>query len=147
MNTLTVPTPPAAPRGSTVAWTVLIWTGVLLLALMWGGATWLALTVLDLLSSATAAGELTDWKQILQGWQAPVWLAWLMEWLGWDTLQNWREGLAWLLDGLMRTLPWLREAVSWLRPLVWTIWGIGMIGLLLLGAVLQALVRWMVRTG
>jgi hypothetical protein len=39
----------------------------------------------------------------------------------------------------------LAEALSWLQPVLWVLWAVGVLALLVLGGVLHAWVRWMIR--
>lgn len=121
----------------TVVWHALVWGGVLLLALLWSLFSWAAHAVLGWDGWARGA----DWMKEMPPLPLPEWLQQL---LGIAWLENLREWLgewgpeihAWLV-GLMGSLP---ELGGWLQGVVWLVWGFGMAGLLLVGALLSGFI-------
>jgi len=107
---------------------VIIWSVFLLLALLWtAGAGLLALLTewsIGLLASGSAA-DLVD-----RAAQVPV-PAWLTPWID---LAGWRELLQWftsLLQTVSALLPSASQSLGWLVPLICILWGLGLLGLLL----------------
>lgn len=107
---------------------VIIWSVFLLLALLWtAGAGLFALLTewsIDLLATGSAA------DLVYRAGQIPV-PAWLAPWLD---LAGWRELLQWftsLLQTVSALLPSASQSLGWLVPLICILWGLGLLGLLL----------------
>ena len=98
-----------------------LWTGMA--ALLSGGLKWAA--------GALASGSAADLAQAVASWQLPTWLVHGLD-LGW--LMALQAALVDGVDMVQRWWPGVGEAVGWLVPLVWITWGIGMVVLVLLGA-------------
>lgn len=127
-------------------WTTLIWLVVALLAALWSGGAWLLGSLLSwVVDTAGATPAATDWVAVFKTWEPPPWLMQMSAWLGWGDVAQW-QGLAQaVMEGLATSWPWLAEALSWLQPVLVVIWVVGLLALLVLGGLVHAWVRWMVR--
>ncbi|TDM08215.1 MAG: hypothetical protein C4K60_01590 [Ideonella sp. MAG2] len=126
-------------------WTTLIWSVVGLLAALWSGGAWLLGGLLSWVVDTASVTPAADWAAVFKTWEPPPWLVQLSAWMGWGDVAQW-QGLAQaLMEGLATTWPWLGEALSWLKPVVVILWVIGLLVLLVLGGLVHAWVRWMIR--
>lgn len=105
----------------------LLWIVVALMALLWTGLAWLGATLLGAVS--TQAGSMQDLGQVVSSVPIPAWLGW---WMDTQALEATRAAMTDLLGWLGTWAPDLGTLVSWLQPVIWVGWGLGM--LLLLGA-------------
>lgn len=116
-------------------WHALVWAPMALLTLLWTGAC-LALHWL-LTGPDWSAGAVQDWMGWLERWQIPVWLA---AWLPMDAitaLKAWLTALGPWIESLLAHAPAL---LTWLVPLLWIGWGLGVVVLVLLGVMGSVLV-------
>lgn len=130
----------------------MIWTVGGLLAAAWSVALALVALLLglvgDLLQRAGPAGATvpalpTEVPAGLASW-LPTWLpAWMQA-----SLTAWIDPAAWaaLVQGVQQALsvgqsvlPALGSATGWIETLVWIVWGLGMLGLLVVAAVSHGL--------
>lgn len=95
-----------------------VWTGVL--ALTASLVAWTS-SALQQAGGAMPSGELP----------AMALPAWLTAWIGPDTLQAWQAAAVQALDAVKGVLPHVGAATGWLEPVVWIVWGLGMLALLL----------------
>jgi hypothetical protein len=105
----------------------IIWSAFLLLAVLWtaGAALFAQLTEWSL--GLLASGSATDLVDRVAQIPIPPWLA------PWIDLSGWQELVAWftaVLQSISAMLPAAGQSLGWLVPLVWIIWGIGMLALL-----------------
>lgn len=113
----------------------LVWSVCALLALLWsaalaaaGAVTALAALALEQAGSAGTAATLPA--------QMPPWLAPWVDPASWQWL---REAAIAVVDGALSILPALGTLAGWLEPVLWAVWGLGLLLLLGLGAVLHSL--------
>lgn len=121
-------------------WHALIWIPMALAMGLWSLLCWALASLLS--GPDWSASDSTEWLAWLENWQIPLWLT---EWLPMHTITA-------LKALLVEWGPWLQDALSqapallgWLAPLVWATWGLGLIGLLLLGGVGSVLVAAVTR--
>ncbi len=107
---------------------VIIWSVFLLLAVLWTAGAGLLALLTEWSIGLLASGSATD--LVDRAGQIPV-PAWLAPWLD---LAGWRELLQWftsVLQTVSALLPSASQSLGWLVPLIWILWGIGLVGLLL----------------
>ena len=108
-----------------------IFFGVLLLC--WSGTLWAVNALLHL-----PAG----WTDTVQAWMDALPMAlWLERWT-----PGWREVVLLAADAAQALLHSLSALAPWLTPLLWVVWGVGTVGLLLVGGLLHAVIRASMRT-
>ena len=105
----------------------LVWGIVALVAVLWSAGIavlasasgWLARSADQAAGSVKGLGELTlpAW---VDTWLDPAWREVLVAF----TVGS-QEALAWVT-------PWVGPVLEWVAPLLWVVWGFGMVGLLLL---------------
>lgn len=115
----------------------LLWISLGLLALLWTGAAWGLAAGVDLAAQLLASGEAAGFGRVVAQAQLPPWLALWIDpaWLG-GLQQLFVAGLDWM----QQFWPTAGAAVGWLVPLIWVFWGLGLLMLLALGALLHWLV-------
>ena len=113
----------------------LVWGIVALLAVVWSAGMAVLAAVSGWLarSAGQAAGSVKD----LAGLTLPPWME---VWLD----PAWREALVGFAGASQEVLawvtPWIGPVLEWAAPLLWVVWGFGIVGLLLLAAGGQFLV-------
>lgn len=117
---------------------VVVWVLFSLVALVWTGGAWLTVELVQWVAHGLASGGAADLGRAVAEWPLPAWLsAWLGE-PGWIyTLQDQVAAAMKLLAGV---LPWAGSVVGWLVPLVWTVWGLGLLLMLALAGGVHLLV-------
>lgn len=108
----------------------IIWTVGALLAALWTGT----LAVVALLVGWTSqvlqdSGGSVPAATSLPTLELPAWLALWIDLPAWQAAQ---EQALQVLASVQQWLPALGTATAWLEPVVWTVWGLGMV--LLVGA-------------
>jgi hypothetical protein len=118
----------------------LIWSLFGLLALLWSGLCWAGAALLrwaaGLLSGTGNAPA--DWGRVLADWPLPQWLA---LWADVAALRSLLELIASMVESLQAVWPGVDSALAWLMPLLWVVWGGGL--LMLIG--LTGLALWLAR--
>jgi hypothetical protein len=115
-------------------WHLLVWIPTSLLLALWSLLGW---AVHGLLTGPDWTDGAPAWPQWLERWQIPAGLA---EWLpmhALTALKTWLTALGPWLEDLLQQAPALMQ---WLAPLLWLVWGVGALGLLLVGGVGSVLV-------
>jgi hypothetical protein len=114
-------------RKKDVVMKALVWGIVALLAVLWSAGIAVLASVSGWLarSADQAAGSVKD----LAGLTLPPWVE---VWLD----PAWREAMVafatWSQEALAWVTPWIGPVLEWVAPLLWVVWGIGMVGLVLL---------------
>lgn len=114
-----------------------LWLGFAVMAATWSGLGALTLGAAEWLTSAMASGQAQDILQ--QAGQMPL-PAWLAPWVDANGLHALQAGLQWGVQMIAAALPASASLLSWITPLVWVLWGCGMLALLLLTAGLHWLI-------
>lgn len=125
-----------------MAYYLLTWLVVGLLAALWSLASWAfhSLAVWTVTALGSQAGGLPTLGARLSDLQLPAWLApWVPEGLL-QGLAEFVDLFAPLLKGVLEAMPVLGD---WLSPLIWVGWGLGMFLLLLVGGGLSLLLKLM----
>jgi hypothetical protein len=117
---------------------ILIWCVFGLLAAAWTLGAWLTALLAGWLAQWAASGASVTAPPLLTELRLP---AWLLNWVDVATLQALQQGLLALLDALRSAGPWLGDALGWLQPAVWGLWGLGLLVLLAATGGLHLLVR------
>lgn len=118
----------------------LVWTLTAVLAAVWSAAVAAAHALFDWAGRAVAGADTQVMAAHMQDWPLPGWLA---VWLDPQWLEGWRETLAALGTGLVASQPWIVSALDWLGPLMWGVWGLGMVLLLGLALVTHLVLGWL----
>lgn len=107
----------------------LIWFVLLLLAALWTGLAALSVQVTDWMLAAVASGEVADVAALANQWPVP---AWLTPWLDLSWVQGLQTMWAGVMQWLGQVMPSADSRMGWIGPLVWAVWGLGMLLLLAL---------------
>ena len=116
----------------TVVWGVLV-----LAALFWTGGAALLAQLVHWSAQSLAAGDGTSIGAMVATASMPQWLGPWIDAASWTAAQ---EAVGNALAGLSGALPAIGDAVAWLVPAVWVIWGLGLLALIALGL----LTTWLV---
>ncbi len=117
---------------------VLIWSAFGLLALLWTGGALAITGALQWATGLVASGEAIELGKTVATWPVP---AWANFWFDAAEIQAAIDGMVWALDSLRDAGPWMSSALSWLVPVTWVLWGLGLVVLLMLAALGQWTVR------
>ncbi|MFN3616920.1 MAG: hypothetical protein ACK4K3_09415 [Aquabacterium sp.] len=109
---------------------LILWGLAAFLALLWTGLAWMGAGLVSLVAAET--GSVQDLGQAVGQMPIPAWLGW---WMDTAMLEATRAALADLLTWLSGFAPELGTLVSWLQPVIWITWGLGLCMLLALGGV------------
>ncbi|QDL54273.1 hypothetical protein [Rhodoferax aquaticus] len=104
---------------------ILIGTG--LLALVWTAFIALSAAVADWLASQ--GGQLPGGLYALGQWPMPPWVA---LWIDPALAETLRASVVWALDLAAALMPWILPLLAWVAPVLWVIWGLGLVALLVL---------------
>lgn len=115
---------------------IAIWVVFGLLALLWTGGAFVSAQLTQWIAQALASGEAASVGRELAQWPVPQWLA---LWVDTAWLEALQSALLWTLETLQEALPLLGSALGWLVPLVWLLWGLGLVALMLLAGLAQLL--------
>ena len=111
---------------------IVLWAGVAVLGLLWTGLAALGASLVGWGATVLASGGAAEWARAAAQWPVPGWIA---LWVDPQAVKAIQEALLWGLQALQHSLPWVASAVGWLVPLVWVTWGLGVLLLVVLGAV------------
>jgi hypothetical protein len=106
-----------------------LWIVFGLLAALWTGGALLAAELAAWSAALLASGEAVDLGTTVAQWPVPAWVA---LWVDPAWVQAGQQALAWALELLRDSLPLVGSAVGWLVPVVWVLWGLGLLLMVLL---------------
>jgi hypothetical protein len=116
---------------------IALWSVVGLLATIWTGGAMLATALTRWSADLIASGGAAELGRTAAQWPAPAWLA---PWIDAAWMKSVQQMLLWSTESIGHVLPWLGSAVGWLLPFVWALWGLGVVGLLVLAGVAHLLI-------
>lgn len=122
----------------------LLWSVAGLLAFLWSGLAWVCSALTQWTVQALASGQATELGRDVAAYQLPEWMKLFLDTGLLTFLQN---ALQWLIEVGSSSLPLVGSVVGWLVPLIWIVWGFGLV--LLLGAcgVMHLLINKLPRAG
>lgn len=126
---------PARVKSTTMK--ILIWTLSLFLAAAWTVLALVASAVVRWASAWLSDGASMDVAPLLTQWTLPNWL---LMWVDVQDIQALQMSLLAWAERLQGAWPGLGEAVGWLLPVIWLVWGLGFVCLLLLAGGLHLLI-------
>jgi hypothetical protein len=106
---------------------ILIGTG--LLALVWTAFIALSAALADWL--ANQGGQLQGGLLAVSQWPMPPWVA---LWTDPAVAETLRASVVWTLDLAAALMPWILPLLAWIAPVLWIIWGFGLLALLVLAS-------------
>ena len=115
-----------------------IWVVVAVLAAFWTGLAALLAQLTDWLSAAMASGAAGSALDQIGQWPMPAWLAPWVDPAWVETMQA--SVLEWL-QWLSAAMPAIGGLMGWISPLVWLLWGLGLVVVLCVGGGLHFLAR------
>lgn len=115
----------------------LIWVLFLLVAGLWTGLMAVTAQVVEWLLGALASGQVNDLASAAGQWPVPEWLS---LWVDTAWLQAVQAATVDMVQWLGQVLPGAESLMSWITPLLWTTWLLGVLVML----VLAALGHWLV---
>jgi hypothetical protein len=119
---------------------VLIWFAFLLLAAFWTGLVMLTSQVSEWVLGSMASGQVTELAVSAGQIALPAWLA---LWIDTAWLKEMQTFGVSLVQWLGQVLPSADGLMTWINPLLWVGWGLGML-LMLVGA---AAAHWLLGKG
>lgn len=116
---------------------IVLWSAVAVLGLLWTGLAALGASFVGWGATVLASGGAAEWARAAAQWPVPGWIS---LWVDPQAIQAMQEAVLWGLQALQSSLPWVASAVGLLVPLVWVTWGLGVLLLVVLGAVAHVLI-------
>jgi hypothetical protein len=114
------------------------WSGFALGALVWTGSAVAVSALLYLGAGLLASGEAAPLSQMVTSLPMPAWLTY---WVDIEAIHAAFDGIAWTLDAAQQMLPWLGKLFTWMLPLTWLLWAVGVGLMLLLAFAVQLLLH------
>lgn len=111
-----------------------VWLLCLVLATLWTGFAFLAAEAMQWIANGLAAGQISDPIVLATQWPLPAWIDPVWQ----DFAQSM---LASALSLMGEVMPFVSSAMSWVAPLIWAIWGLGILVLLALAGTAHFLMR------
>lgn len=109
-----------------------------LLALLWTGGAALTAWLVQWTSQALAGGGALEIGREVGALPVPHWIA---VWMDPALVQAAQSALMWTLDAASGLLPLAGSAAQWLVPVVWVVWGLGLLVLLVAAGAFHLLLR------
>ena len=116
---------------------IALWIAFAVLALLWTGGAAVVAQLVAWSASGLVAGGAAQVGGAVAGVAIPAWLAPWVDAAAWTAIQ---QAVAGTLAAVSGSLPMLGTAVGWLVPLVWTLWGVGLVVMF----VLTVLGHWLI---
>lgn len=113
---------------------IAIWLVAALLATLWTGLAMVSVSLVGWLLSVVGSAPTGELAGMVGPWPVP---AWLTPWVDAAWLQAAQATLVELVRWLGEVMPSASSLMAWITPLVWVLWGLGMIGLLLAAGLLH----------
>ena len=105
-----------------------IWVAFALWALVWTGGAIAASALIHWGGGLLESGGAAQLGQAMTSLPVPLWLTY---WVDIEAIHAAFDGIAWTLDSAQQALPWLGKVLTWMLPLTWLLWAVG-VGLMLL---------------
>jgi len=112
---------------------IVVWGVFAFVALLWTGGAALLAQLVQWSAQSLAAGGAASIGTVVAAASMPSWLSPWIDAVNWTAAQ---EALGSALASLFGALPGIGDAVTWLVPAIWAIWGLGLLialGLTVLG--------------
>lgn len=106
---------------------IIVWGLFSLLALIWTGSTALIVEAVQWTSERLLFKSSNDLEMVTSNIVIPFWLNPLLDPSGWATILQTVQSV---IVGTATVLPFLGSMMGWISPVIWLIWGIGMLALL-----------------
>jgi hypothetical protein len=121
-----------------------LWAIAGLLALLWSGLAWASAAVVRWTVDALSTGQAAELGKTAVAFKFP---AWLEPFLDTGLLSAIQDLVRWVLELAGQGAPLAGAAVGWLVPVVWGVWGLGLLTLLGIAALLHLALRSLPRIG
>jgi len=105
---------------------IAIWGAFVFVALLWTGGAALLAQLVEWSAQGLTAGAATAIGTVVATASPPAWLSYWIDATRWAGAQ---EAVGNALTSLSGVLPAISDAVAWLVPAVWMIWGLGLLAL------------------
>jgi hypothetical protein len=120
---------------------IIIWSLFALAMLLWTGTALIAVHFVDW-TVQTFGNTLPTAQELGAVAEAIPLPAWLAVWVDPAWAQIFQAGFGNFIEVVSQSAPFLASAISWLSPLIWGIWGLGVLVLL----IAAALGHWLLGT-
>ena len=105
----------------------LIWLAFIALVAVWTVLVALTDQLGQWLLSRTEAGQIQDMADMAAAWPVPAWLGFWVDTAWLKALQDTGNGL---VQWLGQVLPSVDGLMAWISPLLWGVWGLGLLAML-----------------
>lgn len=116
----------------------LIWGVFTLAVLLWTGATVLVVNVIEWSADQLSKGSPAFLETAASNIAIPIWMSPWLDPSTWATIFMSIQGM---LASTAAAVPFLGSMLGWITPVVWIIWGLGVLGLLALSIVGTVLLK------
>jgi hypothetical protein len=117
---------------------ILVWSLCAVLALLWTGPAALVAQATRWIASGLASGQIKDFASGAAQWPKPEGLP---AWTDPQWIEVAQSAVIAALSFFAELSPYLSSMMAWMVPLVWVLWGIGLIFLVGLGGGAHWLIR------
>lgn len=118
---------------------ILVWSVLGLLAALWSAVAWVAAEVIGWAAAYVASGAAVELGRSLAQWPVPAWIA---PWVDHQWIRAAQDAVLGGLEALRATRDWAGTGLGWLVPVVWVVWGLGLLLMLAVAAAVLAVRRW-----
>jgi hypothetical protein len=106
---------------------IAIWGVFVIVALLWTGGAALLAQLVEWSAQGLAAGGAASIGTLVERASPPGWLSPWIDAVNWAAAQ---DAVGRALTSLSGVLPAIGDAVAWLVPAVWVLWGLGLLALI-----------------
>lgn len=124
--------------------TTFLWAVTGLLALLWSGLAWATSAVVGWTVEALSTGRAAELGQAAVTFKLPAWMELFVDTRLMTLAQ---QATQWLMEMAGSGAPLASAAISWLVPLIWGVWGIGLLVMLAIAVVLHLLIKRLPKAG
>ncbi|MFA7293142.1 MAG: hypothetical protein WC023_12960 [Rhodocyclaceae bacterium] len=117
---------------------IVVWSLCLVFSTLWTGLAFLAAEAMQWIANGLASGQISDPMRSVAQWPVP---AWMSAWIDPVWVEVLRSMLASGLTMMGEVIPFFSSAVSWVVPLIWVLWVVGVLVLLALAGAAHLLIR------
>ena len=115
---------PLVNRGDAKTMKIAVWVVFSVLTLLWTIGTFIAVKLTQWGTNLLVNGNIDPLSRGVADWPLPEGMP---EWVDPSMIQTLQQFALLSLDGLRDALPYMSMLMGWLVPMIWTVWGFGLI--------------------
>ncbi len=115
---------PLVNRGDAKTMKIAVWVIFSIVTLLWTIGTFIAVKLTQWGTGLLANGNIDPLSRGVADWPLPEGMP---EWVDPSMIQTLQQFALLSLDGLRDALPYMSMLMGWLVPMIWAVWGFGLI--------------------